>query len=317
MREQMVPYRSLLFVPGHKEPWIDKAVASGADALILDLEDAVPARDKATAREVVRSASARLRAAGAQVGLWVRPNSWESGMAGLDLEKVIVPEIDGLFLPKIYDERDVWRFDTLLEHFERLQGMVVGQTKLILTLETAQAMANCEVLAACSSRVVSMLGATARDADITRALGYIYTPSGSETLYLRSKVVLACRAAGLDHPVCGLWQDIHDLSGLEAFAQQNRELGYRGQVILHPSHVAPVHAVFTPTQAEVDYYREMVAAFEEAEQAGSGAVLYDGQHIDAAHAKTAREWLARWHRIEAMTSFEAMTAPHSKGEGSR
>jgi citrate lyase subunit beta/citryl-CoA lyase len=182
---------------------------------------------------------------------------------------------------------------------------------LILTLETAQAMADCRALAACSPRVVSMLGATARDADITRALGYVYTPSGSETLYLRSKVVLACRAAGLDHPVCGLWQDIHDLLGLEAFAQQNRELGYRGQVILHPSHVAPVHAVFTPRQAEVDYYREMVAAFEEAEKAGSGAVLYDGQHIDAAHAKTARMWLDEGHRIETMA------ASQSKGDASR
>lgn len=311
MGEQMVPYRSMLFVPGHKETWIDKAVASGADALILDLEDAVPTRDKGTARAVVRAASARLRSTGVEVGIWVRPNSWESGLAGLDLEKVVSPEVDGLFVPKVYDKRDVLRFETLLEHFERMQGIPVGHTKLILTLETAQAMAACEGLAACSPRVVSMLGATARDADITRALGYVYTPSGIETLYLRSKVVLACRAAGLDHPVCGLWQDIHDLSGLETFAQQNRELGYRGQVILHPSHVAPVHAVFTPTQTEVEYYRGMVAAFEEAERVGSGAVMYVGQHIDAAHAKTAKEWLDRWHRIEAMS------APHNQGKDSR
>lgn len=301
MKKEMAPYRSMLFVPAHKESWIDKAIASGADALILDLEDSVPPQDKESAREIVRVASARLRSAGVRTGLWVRPNAWETGMAGADLAEVVSPNIDGLFVPKIYNERDVMHFETLLEHFERVQGMAVGHTKIILTLETAESMAGCETLAASSSRVVSMLGATARDADITRALGYVFTPSGNETLYLRSKILLACRSAGIEHPLCGLWQDIGDLDGLKGFARQNLELGYRGQVILHPSHVAPVHSVFTPTIEEFEYYKGMVEAFEESEKAGSGAVIYRGQHIDAAHSKTAKEWLDRYHLIEMMT----------------
>lgn len=301
-REQMAPYRSMLFVPGHKESWVDKAVASGADALILDLEDAVPGQEKLLARRVVRAATERLRTAGVSTGLWVRPNAWETGLAGEDIEAVLNPSLDGLFLPKIYDERDVFRFDVILEHVERKVGMPVGRTKLLLTLETASAMSACETLARSNQRVVSMLGATARDADTARALGYIQTPAGLETLYLRSKVVLACRAAGLDHPVCGLWQDIADLDGLQNFARQNRELGYRGQVILHPSHVGPVHAVFSLSDDEINFYRGMVAAFEQAEEAGNGAVLYQGQHIDAAHAKTAREAVARGERMSAMTA---------------
>ena len=301
----------MLFVPGHKESWVDKAVASGADALILDLEDAVPDQEKRTARRVVRAATERLRDAGMSTGLWVRPNAWESTLAGEDIEAVLNPAVDGLFLPKIYDQQDVFRFDVILEHVERKLGMPVGHTKLLVTLETASAMADCDTLARCNPRVVSMLGATARDADISRALGYIQTPASLETLYLRSKVVLSCRAAGLDHPVCGLWQDIGDLAGLEGFARQNRELGYRGQVILHPSHVRPVHAVFTPGDEEINFYRGMADAFEQAQQAGDGAVLYQGQHIDAAHAKTAREAVARWQQLSAMT------ATTSTGEESR
>lgn len=296
----MPPYRSMLFVPGHKGDWADKGLASGADALIFDLEDAVPLEEKSYARGVVAETVARFSTAGVTQGIWVRPNSWETGLAGADLAAVVNPLVEGLMLPKIYDERDVLRFDALLDYMERDHGMTPGHTKLLLTLETAQSMASCEILAASNHRVVSMLGATARDGDITRALGFVTTPTGNETLYLRSRIILACRAAGLDHPMCGLWQDIHDLEGLGTFARQNRELGYRGQIVLHPSHVPIVHSIFTPTPEEVAYYRGLVSALAKGEQLGDGAVIYRGQHIDSAHGKTARDWIERWERINVL-----------------
>lgn len=250
-------------------------------------------QDKPDARRAVaRSITEATAQVDERVDLWVRPNAWESGLAGLDLEEIVVSGLDGLFLPKVYGALDVVRFDTLLTHFELRNGLPEGGIELIVSLETARSMAACEEIATASPRVVSLLGATARDADIARALGYHYTPEGMETLYLRSRIVLACRAAGLDHPLCGLWQDIHDLTGLKAFAEQNAQLGYRGQVLIHPSHVGPVNAVFTPSEEEVAFYRGMVEAFERGEAAGHAAVNYEGQHIDYAHVKTARAAVA-------------------------
>jgi citrate lyase subunit beta / citryl-CoA lyase len=241
----------MLFVPGQKESWVNKAVASGADAMIFDLEDSVSDSEKASAREIVRNSIQRLDSEGCTQGLWVRSNSWESGIIGLDLESLIDTALEGLLLPKVFDVADVLRVDGLIEHLERKAGREVGSTKLIITLETAQAISSCEAIARCSSRVVSLFGATAKGGDVEREIGYQFTAQGNETLYIRSRIVLACRSAGLAHPLCGVWQEIHDLSGLQSFAQQNRQLGFRGQVILHPSHVGPVHQVFTPSTEEL------------------------------------------------------------------
>jgi citrate lyase subunit beta/citryl-CoA lyase len=286
----MNPYRSMLFVPGHKPSWVAKGIAAGADALILDLEDSVPDADKQRTRDTVARSLAD--AAGSGVGLWVRPNSWESGLAGLDLEEVVVAGLDGLFLPKVRSAIDVVRFDTLLSHLELRTGLPHGAIGLVISFETAASMADCREIAAASPRVASLFGATSRDGDVARALGYRYTAEGLETLYLRSRIVMAARAAGLDHPLGGLWQDVGDLAGLVPFAEQNRSLGYRGQVVIHPSHVAPVNEVFTPSTEEVAFYRGMVDVFERAEAEGNAAVSYEGQHIDYAHVKTAREVVA-------------------------
>jgi citrate lyase subunit beta/citryl-CoA lyase len=289
----MKPYRSMLFVPGNKPSWVDKAIASGADALILDLEDSVPPAEKDDARAAVRASVQRLAAGTATPGVWVRPNAWESRLAGADLEAVVGAGLDGVLVPKVYGPEDVMRFDALLEHFEIRAGLEAGSVEIIVSLETAESMAECERIARASPRIASLFGATARDADIGRALGITWTADGLETLYIRSRILLACRASGLQHPICGLWQDVADLEGLERFATGNRGLGYRGQVAIHPSHVPVINRVFTPSPEELAFYRGMVAAFEAAQAAGHAAVNYEGQHIDIAHAKTAREMLAR------------------------
>jgi citrate lyase subunit beta/citryl-CoA lyase len=286
------PYRSMLFVPGHKDSWAAKGVAAGADALILDLEDSVPEAIKAAARDTVAESIDDQHRRGTGPDIWVRPNSWDTGLSGDDLEAVVRPGLRGLFLPKIFTPTDVMRFDTLLEHFERRAGLAVGEVELLVTLETAQALAGCEALAVSSPRVASLVGTAVRDADSARAVGYEFTPEGLETLYLRSRVVLACRAAGLDHPICGLWQEVADLDGLVLFSEQNRRLGFRGQLVIHPSHVGPVNQVFSRSDEEIAFYRGMIAAFEKAREEGDGAVMYDGEHIDVAHVKTAEQIVA-------------------------
>ena len=288
----MKPLRSLLFVPGHRGSWVEKALAAGVDGLILDLEDSVPEGLKVDARaEVVRSVG-RLRESGSGVGVYVRVNALDTGLSGDDIAAVVVPGLDGLSLPKTYGPEDIIRFDALVTHFELKNGVAPGSVEFICNLETAEAYASCERMAVASPRVVTLFAGTARDADVSRSIGFQFTPGGSETLYLRSRAVLAARAAGLEFPLVGVWQDLADPEGARRFSEQNRSLGFRGQVLIHPSHVAVANEVFSPSKFEVDFYAGMIAAFERAEAGGAAAVVYEGMHVDYAHIKTAREVLA-------------------------
>jgi citrate lyase subunit beta/citryl-CoA lyase len=285
-----MPYRSLLFVPGQKGSWVDKALAAGAHAVILDLEDAVPESEKATARAVTGDSVSRLREQ-AGIGVIVRVNALDTRHFGADLAAVVRPGLTALLLPKVYSADEVIAFDGLVRHFEIAADMPVGSVGLMPSLETARSLVNVESIAR-APRVVSLMAAAAKDADISREVGFRWTPEGEETLYLRSRVVLAARAAGLSHVVLGLWQSIHDLEGLRRFAASNRRLGFGGQVVIHPSHVPVVNESYALTPEELRRYTEMVAAYDSAAQQGHGAVLFDGEHIDLAHVQNARHILA-------------------------
>lgn len=285
----MHPYRSILFVPAHKPAWAEKALASGADCIVLDLEDSVPQDLKAEARATVRETLPRLRAARPEVGLFVRPNALATTQAGADLEAVVCPELDGLFVPKVEDATDVLRWETLIDWFEARNG--ASGLEMIIPVEMVDAITNCDEIAGASPRVGAMIGPTSEHADIARAVGYRQSREGSETLYLRSRILLACRQHGL-HPLTGLWEDLGDLDGLASFSDYGLQLGFRGQIVIHPSHVPVVNDVFTPSDEEVAYYEDLVATMEKAVAEGQGAVRFRGQHIDLAHADKARDWLS-------------------------
>ncbi|KVQ63029.1 HpcH/HpaI aldolase/citrate lyase family protein [Burkholderia territorii] len=284
--------RSLLFVPGHRESWPAKAVASGADGVILDLEDSVPLSMKEEARHIVAVSIRELARGPRRIGIYVRLNALESGLSGDDIEKVAIPGLDGFVLPKTYGERDIVAFDALVTHYERRNGVEPGKIEFILSMETAQAYAACERMIAASPRVATLFAGTAKDADVSRSIGFQFTPDGLETLYLRSRALLAVRAAGLQFPIVGLWQDLNDPEGMRRFTVQNRQLGFRGQVLIHPSHVAVANEVYAPSADDVAFYSGMIEAFEKAEAEGIAAISYEGHHIDYAHVKTAREVLA-------------------------
>lgn len=289
--------RSLLFVPGHREGWAAKALASGADGIILDLEDSVPVASKAEARKIVAESIRSLRAASSSVGIYARLNALETGMSGDDIEAVAIPGLDGFLPAKTYGPRDVVEFDALVTHYERRNGVAPGAIEFIIPLETAQAYAQCEAMIAASPRVKSLFAGTARDADVSRSIGFEFTPEGLETLYLRSKALLAVRAAGLEFPLVGLWQEPSDLAGMRAFAESNRKLGYRGQVLIHPSHAAIANEVFSPSEQEFAFYTGMIEAFEAAEAGGIAATTYEGHHIDYAHVKTAHEVVKLYRQL--------------------
>lgn len=284
----MKPYRSMLFVPGHKPTWAEKGVATGADAIILDLEDSVPPQEKLTARTSVRETITRLRESNSRADVWVRPNSSDTGLQGADFEAATVPGLAGFFLPKVVNAREIIGIDAVLSHIEQRYGLEPGSVRLIITYETAESMAQCEEIAAASPRIASLLGGTGPSADVGRSLGFEFTNEGLESLYLRSRILLAARSNGLDHPVGGVWQDIKDLDGCRTFAVDQRRLGYRGLVCIHPSHVAVANDVFTPPADVVDRARRVVEAYYAGEAAGHSAVVFEGHMIDLAHARTAQ-----------------------------
>jgi citrate lyase subunit beta/citryl-CoA lyase len=284
------PLRSLLFVPGNRAAWMEKALGYDADALIFDLEDAVPATDKAMARPLVRAALAQPQAP--RPTLIVRINALETGLAGDDLEAVVCPGLSAIVAPKVETPQDIAVLDTLLTQYERRVGMEVGQVEIFPTLETAQGIYHAYQIAISSPRVPTVSAAAGKGGDTARSLGYVWSKEGTETLYIRSKVLLEARAAGIVYPLIASWFDIADLDGLRTDARLNRRLGYSGQVVIHPSHVPVVNEVFTPTAAEIAYYRGLLAAMDAATQRGTAAVTYQGAMVDIAMVKTAQQMLA-------------------------
>lgn len=286
----MKPYRTVLFVPAHKTSWYDKAAESGADAVCFDLEDSVPEHLKAGARDEVSAAVERLAKSHPSMGIFVRCNSLATPHIGADLRASVTPGLTGVFAPKVNTAIDVIRYDTLLDLFESENG--VSGLEYIIPVETIHGIQNCEEIAAASPRVGAMIGPTAEHADIAKAVGFEWTPEGLESMVHRTKILLATRAAGR-HPLTALWERIHDLDGLREFTTRGRKMGFRGQIVLHPSHVPVVNAVFTPDAEQIDFYRGLLDTYYAAEARGDGAVMYGDIHVDKAHADKAEEWLAR------------------------
>jgi citrate lyase subunit beta / citryl-CoA lyase len=285
------PSRSALFVPGHRASWIEKAAGYGADTLILDLEDSVPDQEKGAARAITKAGIRTLKANG-QSAVHVRVNGFATGLTLDDLEGVLCHELDAIVLPKVETPADMHELDALLTHLERRLGIPVGKIETPLGCETSKAMRNVYEIVTSCRRVKHASLAAGPGGDAARAIGYTWSKEGTETLYLRSKLILDARAAGVQYPTISSWWNIKDLEGLERDAKWNRQLGYRGQTVMHPSHVPIVNAVFTPSAEEIAFHKGLIAAMEDATRKGIAAVTYKGDMVDEAMVKTSRELLA-------------------------
>lgn len=285
------PIRTLMYVPGHKEKWLANIPDFGADAVVMDLEDSVPDALKTKARRIVADAIPGL--AGGRAQLWVRTNKGRFAYDFDDVRAVVQPGLTGIFVTKAEDPEDVEALSRMVSEVEAAKGMPLGDIGFMPAIETAKAAQLVYEIAA-HPRVHTIVAVSAKGADLERNLGFVWTPEGTETLYHRSRAVIACRAAGKPFPIGGMWQEVHDLDGLRKQAEFNRQLGFAGEVVLHPSNVPVVNEVYSPGEAQLAYYRGLIAAFEQGEKAGSGAVIYEGEHIDIAHVQTAREVLELW-----------------------
>jgi citrate lyase subunit beta/citryl-CoA lyase len=285
--------RSLLFVPGDRPERFAKASASGADAVILDLEDAVTAERRAAARgEVAR----HLTQAARRVPQWVRINPAGSAEALADLTAVIAARPDGIVLPKVASTDDLWRVDHWLEALEAAHGLSPGVIALLpLVTERARAVLGLGSWGQCPARVAGLTwGAEDLAADIgaesNRTADGRYEPPFQ---LARSLCLLAAAAAGVPaYDTIDI--EFRDAEAIEQRSREARRLGFVGQLAIHPAQVAPIHRAFTPSPEEMRWAERVLEAFGLAP--GRGAVQLDGRMLDLPHRRQAERILAAGRR---------------------
>jgi citrate lyase subunit beta/citryl-CoA lyase len=291
------PVRSLLFVPGNRASWMPKAVASGADAVVFDLEGSLPYDEKDTGRHAVREVVDASDPAGPAVFVRINDSHANSELQAADLDVVVGPGLAGVLLPQVYGVDEVVRLDEALSELESDRGLAAGSVTLMPLMETPQALYAAFEIATSVPRIAYMGAGISRRGDIARTMGYRWTPEGLETLYFRSKVLLEVRAAGVPNPLSGMWGDVADLDGLRRLADQTRDIGYEGMMVIHPTHVPIVNEIFSPSAEEVQRWRDIVAGMAEGLREGRGAIRLHGEVVDEAHVKTAEQGLARAARF--------------------
>lgn len=289
----MSPLRSFLFIPGDSDKKLSKVDGCGADAVILDLEDAVAPANKAAARDKV---TAFLRARPRErrpVQLWVRINPLDTPMALDDLAAVVAGAPNGLMLPKANGPEDVRTLSHHLDALEAAFGIARGSIR-ILPVATETAIAPFRLGDYASAGLERLAGLTWGAEDLAAAVGASTNlgPDGRWAdifLIVRSLTLLAAHAAGVP-AIETLYVDFRDDEGLIASSRGARAEGFSGRIAIHPAQVAGINAAFTPSEAEIDHARRVVAAFADAGDAGTVGI--EGKMYDIPHLKQARQVLA-------------------------
>jgi citrate lyase subunit beta / citryl-CoA lyase len=280
--------RSWMFVPGHRQKMIDKALGLNTDAIMLDIEDGVAPNEKDTARQLIAAALGQPKAPNSSAR-FVRINAIGHARMDADMDAVVRPGLEGLVLPKVETAEEVKTVDAILTEREEKQRMASGSVEVLVAIESPRGLLNAPAIAGCSPRVCGLIfGAE----DYGRELGL---PTSREAeardlLYARSAVVVAAASAHVQ-AVDGVWVDLKDTDGLLGFARQARRLGFSGMSLIHPSQIDPINQTFSPTLEEIDYARQVVKAFEEANARGDGSIAFGGQLIDRPIVERARRTL--------------------------
>ena len=278
--------RSYLCVPATSGRKVDKAYGSAADALILDLEDAVALTEKAAAREALATLVPQAPAR----PTWIRVNATGTPFCFDDLRAACRPGVAGILLPKVESAEQVRMVDWVMGNLERAQGLPERGIALAGIVETALGLQHVDAIAAAAPRLRRlMFGAV----DLAADLGIDIADDAGATSQARFAIAVASRAAGLEPPVDTAYTDIPNVEGLRATTSRALALGYTGKACIHPAQIEVVNAVFTPAPAQVDWARRVVETFEAAERQGLAAVTLDGQMLDYPVVEKARRLLAR------------------------
>lgn len=277
--------RSLLFVPATSARKVEKAFASVADGVIVDLEDAVAISQKAQAR--LQAAEFLQTRRPGQV--FLRVNAISSPYCYEDLMVAAGAQIDGIVLPKAESSTELATVDWLLAQLERKAGKPVGAIEITPIIETAKGLAAAAEIAKASPRLRRLaFGAVDLALDMDLDLG----DDAGAMANARFALSLAARQAGLEGPLDTVYVDINDPDGLRASAKRARAMGFGGKACIHPAQLDIVNAVFTPSEAELARAQEVVTAFDQAEAAGAAAVSVGGLMVDYPIVLKARRVLA-------------------------
>lgn len=284
--------RTMMFLPSNSPSMIGNGPLLKADSLIFDLEDAVSPDEKDAARELLRNALGSMDFGRHEI--IVRINGLDTNYWIDDLRAILPLRPDVIMPAKVSGADYIHELDAKLTELEEEFGVEMGTTKILALLETAIGVEKAYDIASASPRMVGLfLGAE----DLTADLRCPRTKAGTEILYARSRLVSAARAAGIevyDTP----FTDVTDLAGLAKDAEFAKGLGFSGKACISPAHLATVNRIFSPTEAEIAYARDVIAAIEEAKRLGKGAISLRGKMIDAPIVLRAQQVLETAAAIE-------------------
>ncbi len=285
--------RSLLFVPGNKANMLEKALRLAPDALIPDMEDSVPAAEKANARETIRSLLPLLAASGRPV--MPRVNALDTQWIEADLAAVVGPHVLGVSVGKVRNAGDISAISQLIGELERRAGITVGTLQLLPWIETAEAIVNVSAICRASERIVAVAFG---GEDFTNDMGVERLEDESQIVYARQALCVAARAAhvlALDTP----YFKLRDPGGLRDNSLKAKSIGFKGKFAIHPEQIDTLNDCFSPSAQEIAHAERVVAAFEEAERRGSASTSLDGWVIDMPVVKRARALLELARRSRA------------------
>jgi len=276
MADRLSRVRSALFTPGTEAARLRKAISTGADVCIFDLEDSVPPARSAEARQIVREALEELAG---RARIWLRVHPASSQEMAEDLRNMPLSTLEAVMLPKASDRDAVEACRRAMN-----QARVPAELPVVPLIESAAGVLACAPIAEVTGVACLAFGRF----DLAAELG-IDPDDGSPALaFARASVVLASTAERLQLPLDSPWLKVTDLDGLRAAAEQARADGFGGMLVIHPSHVTTVNEVFSPTADEIAWAQGIVASSADAESGGRGAYTRDGQMVDAAIVKRAR-----------------------------
>ncbi len=290
--------RSILSVPGGNGRMIEKALASEADIVMLDLEDATAPAQKAFARQTVTEAVRDQDWHGRPKTF--RCNGFDTQWMYRDIVEVVQGTscgVDRVVLPKVTDAADIRAISILLRQMEQEYDRA-EPVRLDVQIESAVGLVNCDAIAVCDPRIVAL---TFGPGDFAASAGYPlsgigltdhwdHAYGGHRWHYPMSRISIAAHAAGAD-AIDGPYAAFRDLDGLRASALRARALGYAGKWCIHPSQIPVVNEVFTPSEDEIDHARRVLLAYDEATSSGIGAIAIGAEMIDAANVRMARRVL--------------------------
>jgi citrate lyase subunit beta / citryl-CoA lyase len=277
--------RSLIFVPSNSRRFIDKSKRLNADVICFDLEDSVPINEKNAARQmIIKTLKDRKEY---KTNIYIRINSINSGMAFLDLKKIIQNGVDGIVIPKVNDENEVVDIIRFISILEDERGIEKESIKLMPSIETAKGVVNAYSIAKADQRISALIFGVF---DFLYDMGLDYTENnGIEYMYAHGKIPVDAKAAGVA-AIDAIWQKVDDMEGLIKEAVVAKRLGYSGKSIIHPNQIEPVHKIFIPTKNEIEWAKKVIEALGQTMERGSGrgAVKLEGKMVDAVHYKQAK-----------------------------